>query len=81
MPGPVRAAIGTAGAFISTARSGSVSAGFLATALPMQIVAALGADRDQILQGIVAQPTARLDVVHPKLDGAPAELAAPPIAL
>src|SRR6266849_8662643 len=71
----------TAGAFISTARSGSVSAGFLATAWPMQVVVALGAGRDQILQGIVAHPTARLDVVHLKLGDAPAKLAAPPIAL
>ena len=47
----------------------------------MQVVVASGADCDQILQGIVAQPTARLDVVHLKLDGAPAELAAPPIAI
>jgi len=47
----------------------------------MQVVVALGADRDQILPGIVAHPTARLDVVHLKLGDAPANLAAPPIAL
>jgi len=47
----------------------------------MQVVVALGADRDKILPGIVAQPTARLDVVHLKLGDVPAKLAAPPIAI
>src|SRR5713101_4668150 len=47
----------------------------------MQVVVASGADCDQILQGIVAHPTARLDVVHLKLDDAAAKLAAPPVAL
>jgi len=47
----------------------------------MQVVVALGADRDQILPGIVAHPTARLDVVNLQLGQRPAALAAPAIAL
>jgi len=47
----------------------------------MQVVVASGADCDQILPGIVAQPTSRLGVVHLKLGDASAKLAAPPIAI
>jgi len=47
----------------------------------MQVVVASGAHCDQILQGIVAHPTARLDVVHLKLGDASAKLAAPPVAI
>jgi hypothetical protein len=47
----------------------------------MQVVVALGADRDQILPGIVAHPTARLHMMHLKLSDAPTKLAAPPVAI
>ncbi len=47
----------------------------------MQVVMASGADRDQILQGIVTHPTARLHMMHLKLGDAPTKLAAPRITL
>ena len=47
----------------------------------MQVAMASGADRDQILLGIITQPTARLHMMHLKLSDAPTKLAAPPVAL
>jgi hypothetical protein len=47
----------------------------------MQVMIASGADRNQILLGIVTHPTAWLDVVHLKLGDGAAKLAVSRVAI